>query len=202
MRLFLFGGGFGEVKYFEDILNSLDVKEILHIPFARTGNGEGPWEGDWFNRNIKLKHAQYFNAQKKEDIALVTKPLILLSGGRQSARLLEKIQNDSILLKLIHNADYIVAESAGAKILGEYVRVGDDKVQFGLVKGLGIVKDTIIEPHYFEKDRVNLLKSEIEEKNVKYGLGIESVSGIEFDPLEFPDKYNKLGEGVFRIIKN
>jgi hypothetical protein len=210
MRLFLFGGSIGDAEenvqkllyYFENIFNNLEVDEILHIPFARTDGGREAWEGDWFNRNIKLNKARYFNAKNEKDIVQVTNPLILISGGRQSANLLDKIKGNPLLLKLIQNAQYIVAESAGAKILGEYVRVGNDKVSFDLVKGLGIVKDTIIEPHYFEKNREGLLESEMKEASVKYGLGIDSMSGVEFELDEFPYKYNKLGNALFEIIEN
>lgn len=46
------------------------------------------------------------------------------------------------------------------------------------------------------------LRTEMKETGVKYGLGIESVSGIEFDLKDFPNKYNKLGNGSFEIIDN
>lgn len=208
MKLFLFGGSVGDaeenvqklLQYFEDIFNTLDVKEILHIPFARTGEGREGWRGDWFNRNIKLKQAQYFNARNKKDVLKVKNPLIFISGGQRSSYLLKKIQNNDLLLNLIKNAKYIVAESAGAKILGKYTRVGDEQVKFKLVEGLGIIKDTIIEPHYFEKSRQDLLKLEMKETKVKYGLGIDSMSGIEFNLKDFPYSHNKLGNALFEII--
>jgi len=210
MKLFLFGGSIGDkeenvqilLQYFEDIFNSLDVKEILHIPFARTDNGMEGWEGDWFGRNIKLNKAQYFNAKNKKDILKVKNPLILISGGRNTADLLEKIEKDELLLNLIKNAKYVVAESAGAKILAKYARVGNETVQSKLVKGLGIIENTIIEPHYFEKSRQDLLKSEMKETSIKYGLGIDSMSGIEFELDNFPQEYKKLGNGLFEIIEN
>jgi hypothetical protein len=210
MRLFLFGGSVGDkeenvqilLQYFEDIFNTLSIKEILHVPFARTDGGTEGWEGNWFGRNIKLNKAKYFNAKNKEDIVQVTNPLILISGGRQSANLLEEIKKNSLLLNLIQNAEYIVAESAGAKILAEYTRVRYGQGESKIVKGLGIIKNTIIEPHYFEKNREGLLESEMKEASVKYGLGIDSMSGVEFELDEFPYKYNKLGNALFEIIEN
>jgi len=209
MKLFLFGGSIGDaeesvkklLQYFEDIFNTLDVEEILHIPFARTGNGREGWEGDWFNRNIKLNKAQYFNAKNEEDILKVKDPLIFISGGSNSANLLEKIKGDLLLLNLIQNAQYIVAESAGAKVLAEYLRVGSGD-NSRLVKGLGLIKNTIIEPHYFEKSREELLVSEMKETGVKYGLGIDTMSGLEFELNEFPEKFQKLGDGLIEIVKN
>ena len=176
------------------------MEEILHIPFARTNGGKEGWKGDWFGRNIKLNKAKYFNAQNKEDILKVKNPLVLISGGRQSANLLRQLRKDYLLLDLIKNAKYIVAESAGAKVLAEHTRLGDNDGV--LVNGLGIIKDTVIEPHYLEKDRQKLLELEMEETGAKYGLGIDSMSGIEFDLNEFPQKYNKLGNGLFEIIDN
>ena len=161
MKLFLFGGAKkGEVEKFlgfiEDIFNDLDVKEILHIPFARTGLSDPAWAGNWFHRSIRLNKAQYFNAKNKEDILRVKNPLIFISGGNKDTRLLKKIKEDKVLLNLIKNAKYIVAESSGAKILAEYVRLRYGQDNPKLMRGLEVVKNTVIEPHYFEKNRQDL----------------------------------------------
>ena len=70
-----------------------------------------------------------------------------------------------------------------------------------MFKGLDIIKDTTIEAHYSERNRQKLLDKDLKESGVKYGLGIDCVTAIEFKSGEFPKKYKKIGTGNI-YIKN
>ncbi|MFH0952568.1 MAG: Type 1 glutamine amidotransferase-like domain-containing protein [Patescibacteria group bacterium] len=209
MKLILFGGAeveLGQVepelKLIKEVIERLNPEQLLHIPFARTKTDELEWQGDWFNRYINLPGVEYLNADNENDIAKARHPMIFISGGRESARLITKITADHNLLGLINKASYIIGESAGAMVLGEYFRARDDKGRCAVVKGLGILKDTIIEPHYSDRKSQKLLAQEMVQAAVKYGLGIDCLTAIELEVDNFPEKYEKIGSGLIDIKNN
>ena len=209
MKIFLFGGAefkdnmfLKQLELMEQVFNKLKPKQILHILYARPVATEIEWDGDWFNRHIKLKKGiEYLNANNKADIKKAERPLVFISGGQDNVGLLKKIKLNPTLLKLIKNADYIVGESAGAKILATYFRANGKYNYSKMFKGLDIIKDTTIEAHYSERNRQKLLDKDLKESGVKYGLGIDCVTAIEFKSGEFPKKYKKIGTGNI-YIKN
>ena len=206
MKIFLFGGAefkdnmfLKQLELMEQVFNKLKPKQILHIPYARPVATEIEWDGDWFNRHIHLKDVIYLNVENEDDMKKVKKPLIFISGGGANLNLLKKIKSNPKLLKLVKNADYIVGESAGAKVLGAYFREKGNDENSKVTKGLNIVKNTIVEPHYTERNRQKLLDKDLKESGVKYGLGIDCVTAIEFKNGEFPKKYKKIGIGNIYI---
>lgn len=61
MKVILFGGAevnLGQVKpelkLIEKVIKRLKVKQIFHIPFARTKAVEKEWSGNWFQKNIHV----------------------------------------------------------------------------------------------------------------------------------------------------
>jgi len=202
MKLYLFGGAeveLGQVepelKLIEGVIKSLPVKQILHIPFARTTATETEWSGDWIHRYMELGNLQYLNAENEEDIAKAKSPLIFISGGSNSPRLIEKTIGDHRLMKLISNSPYIIGEAAGSKALGEYLRSKGNNPESSIISGLGIIKDTIIEPHYTERGRQELLTQSMEKSNAHIGVGIDAMTAIAFELNEFPKKYETIGLG-------
>lgn len=197
MKLFLFGGAEkgqarAELKLIEKVINDLRPAQVLHIPFARTISHEPEWQGDWFHRNINLQQdVEYLKASRSKDMLRVKSPLIFMSGGSRSSSLIKKLKENGRLLNLVKKADYIIGESAGAKVLGEYHRVEDGR----LLKGLGILKDTVIEPHYSAKKRQKLLVEEMQKTGARYGIGIDSVTALVVEVDKFPKKYEKIGLG-------
>lgn len=208
MKVILFGGAERgqveqELKMIEKSINQIEPKQILHIPFARISTHEVEWSGDWFRRNIKLKEGiKYLNASNKADMAAVKSPLIFISGGGQNFNLIKKLKTRPQLTRLIKKATYIIGESAGAMILGKYLRVKGGDNTSPIMKGLGILDNTIVEPHYTQRNRRDLLLQEMEEAGVTYGIGIDSITALEFNPAEFPKKIKKIGKGKIKIIRN
>ena len=210
MKIVLFGGAemkdnmfLKQLELMEQVFNRLKPKQILHIPYARPVATEIEWEGDWFNRHLKLKKGiEYLNANNKDDIKKAKNPLIFMSGGQANLNLLKKILSNPKVLKLVKNAEVIVAESAGAKVLGAYFREKGSNENSKVTKGLNIIKDIIIEPHYSQRNRQKLLDKDLIDSGLKYGLGIDCVTAIEFNNGEFPKKYKKIGIGNIYIKTN
>lgn len=208
MKLILFGGAeLGEVaaelKMIESAMRTIKPRQVLHVPFARIIATEEEWQGDWFHRHIKLSlGTKYLNAENPGDLLKARNPLVFISGGGNNLNLLRKIKENPKLLALINNADCIIGESAGAKILGEYFRSKGDDNSSMMMAGLGIISDTVIEPHYTQRQRHELLIKDLEESGVKYGLGIDSMTALEFEVDDFPHKFKKIGSGLVEIRKN
>ncbi len=209
MKLYLFGWAEitsndvpAELKLIEQVIKETGVKQVLHIPFARTIATEEERSGDRFHRYIHLEWVEYLNAENPDDLAKVDSPLILISGGSESLNLVKKIQASEQLLSLITHAKYIIGESAWAKSLAQYARVLDENKNRLLIPGLNLLKDTIIEPHYTQQNRQQILEDEMQETWMKYGIGIDCITAMVFNLDEFPLKYEKIGDGNIEIKIN
>ena len=77
--------------------------------------------------------------------------------------------------------------------MGEYMRA--DHNENGMIKGFGILKNVVIEPHYTERNYKNFLPEDMKKSGMRYGIGIDSATGIVIDPQEFPEKWEKIGAG-------
>lgn len=205
MKLYLFGGAETQLnqapllkKQIKDVILSLKPQQILHIPFARLHPSEEVWKEGWFKESMKDSGIEILDARNEEDIKKAKNPLIFINGGHGWRDLLNGVRNDKRILQLILSAEYIVAESAGSKLMGEGQRGGDN--EHGIIDGLGILKNTIIEPHYTERGRQKLLREEMKISDMKYGVGIDSVTALVVDPSEFPNKWEKIGKGNVDIL--
>ncbi len=201
MKVFLFGGAepgqaAKELKLIQKVIKRLGVKQVLHIPFARTVATEAEWSGDWYHRCVDLPGVAYLNAKNKADIIKARSPLIFISGGSEHVNLIKKIKASPRLFKLIKKAAYIIGESAGAMALGTYCRSGRSDGPRRLLKGLGIIRRAIIEPHYTQRNMQPVLAQEMKRSGSRYGLGIDSLTAIEFELNEFPRQYKKIGSGT------
>lgn len=209
MKLYLFGWADTheesmnkQFKLFEETIREIQPEQILHIPFARSPKTEQMlWWPNWFIKHINIWKAEYLNANNPVDIEKANNPLIIVTWWGQTANLLEKVQSSPRLLELIHTAKHIIWESSWSMFLAEYTRV---KGQVGnkLVKALGIIPNTIIEPHYAQKRSQELLAQELQTTGMHYGIGIDEIAGIVFEKKQFPTTYKKIGEGNIEIIEN
>jgi len=143
---------------------------------------------------MKDSNIELLDARNEIDIQRAKNPLIFINGGHGHRDLLNGVKNNKKILNLILNTEYIVVESAGSMLMGQFQR-GNNKI----AEGLGILEDTIIEPHYSEKSRQQLLMDEMKQVNAKYGIGIDCVTAIIVDPREFPSKWVKVGSGIIDV---
>ncbi len=205
-KIILFGGAeFGqapdELKMIGEVINNLKPKQVLHIPYARTETAWEEWEGDYFNRNIKLAEGiEYLNAEQEGDLDKAERPLLFLSGGRDNLNLIKKISESQRLQELITKAECIIGESAGAKILATSFRVKGSDENSQMAKGLGLIKDAVIEPHYTQRNRRGLLIKDMRETGAKYGLGLDAMTALEFSTDQFPEDIKKMGAGIAELL--
>lgn len=208
MKLFLFGGartkedGHSDVeplmKLIEKVIHELKPKQIFHVPFARTSISQIERADGRFTKHVNLDWIEYINANDEGALEKANSPLVFLSGGSKTSNLVKEIKANPALEQLIRNATYIIGESAGSKVLGTYLRTEKDE----MVEWLGILKDTILEPHYGEKNRQALLEKEMKETHMKYGVGIDVDTAMVFDMDDFPGKYTVIGDGIVEIKTN
>jgi len=208
MKLYLFGGAETSLNQVDPLLKLmnrviLDIKpkQLLHVPFARLEVPKGEekyWGEGWLRAKMDLNGIELLDARKKKDLAQAEKPAIFINGGPDHKGLLNAIKSDKRLYELVMNAEHLTGESAGSLVVAQYQHHFEgDKME--MIEGLGILKDTIIEPHYTERDRHQLLIEEMKQVNAKYGIGIDCITGISFELNEFPHKYTKIGKGLVEI---
>lgn len=200
MKLYLFGGAeipLHQVEPLKTLIKSVIVDlcptSVLHIPFARLNPTEEEWKEGWFKVTMQNTEINLLDARNTADIDKAANSVLFINGGIGRYDLINGIMNNRKLLQLIKNAQYIVGESAGSMVMGEYQRGA--RGESTIIKGLGILKNTIIEPHYSERNSQQLLVDGMKKSGMKYGIGIDCVTAIVVNPQEFPDKWSKIGNG-------
>ncbi|NUJ97256.1 type 1 glutamine amidotransferase-like domain-containing protein [Candidatus Gracilibacteria bacterium] len=156
----------------EKIFKGEGIKQILHIPFARTGimkKNRTNFLPHKFGPYIRKLGIQYLNAQYIEDIKKFSGDTIYINGGNDNEFLLKMCKED-ILFSALQKAKIIIGESAGAMILGAYLRNNDEN---DWIQGLGYIENTLIEPHFTEINSQEILKKGIKKMQVQFGLGID-----------------------------
>lgn len=202
----LFGGGLsGQVDtlltLILDEIRYSGCKQVLLIPFARLDYTKEPeWHTNWYHEYFDLKapEIEFLDARRNDDLAKASNSLIYLSGGIEKELLLNSITGNTKLKKLVYSAPYIVAEFGGAMALGQYSR--KTIAGAGFVPGLGILADTIIEPHFIEKNRHDQLVREMNELDLTFGIGVDSNSGIRIDTSKPYGKATLLGNKKVEIL--
>lgn len=198
MNLYLFGG-LNDWQLASDLLNKISPKEILFVGFA--GN-EFSQKENFIIFKTKLRKYNFrgkcYNANDRVDVQRTKHPLIFVTGGDDHIRLLERTRNDKRLNYLITRCEYYIGDSAGSMLIGSKQRQYGDASP--LMDGLGILKNTLIEPHYSQWNRHQQLINEMKQGNVKTGIGIDEDTGIIINIEKFPDKWIKIGQGVVKVI--
>lgn len=210
MKLFLFGGAETDqgqaptlIQLINDVIAEIKPKQLLHIPYARIKVPKGEediWGEGWVSRDLNLDGIDLLDARNEGDLKKANMPTIFMNGGPQGDLLFKKITSDKRLHELVMSADYIIGESAGSMICAEY-RPTYRNDRTVTTNGLGILKETIIEAHYTERDRHQALRDEMRKVKAKYGIGIDSITGIVINTKTYPDEYQVIGNGLVELIK-
>lgn len=209
MKLFLFGGAEIDLpsrsvsllkRLIKKSLVQLKPQTILHVPFARLHPTEEDWKEGWFKELMSDTGIGILDARNNSDIDKAGNSVIFMNGGTDRKELVERVNKNNKLFHLIQQAKYIIAESAGSMAMGEYLRA--DRVGNEVMKGFGILKNVVIEPHYSERNYKKFLPKDLKKSGMKYGVGIDSATGIIIDTQEFPEKWEKVGPGNVYIITN
>ncbi|OGK62676.1 hypothetical protein A2334_00500 [Candidatus Roizmanbacteria bacterium RIFOXYB2_FULL_38_10] len=202
MILYLFGGGGpnNSQEQWEHIFNVIDrikPSQLLFIPFASRTDKHAATSYKLLTTS--LKSVDVLNAMEKTGLLKANNPLIFVLGGRDHVGLIRKIKSNKILEHLIRNCKYYIGESAGSMVVGSFQRMGQPP-NSPLIKGLGLLPDTIIEPHYTERNRHVLLPEEMKRGNIKYGIGLDEATAICINIKEYPRKWERIGEGTVKCI--
>lgn len=206
MKLFLFGGA--EIalkqadplkKLIRETLVGLHVGSVLHVPFARLHPNEEDWKEGWFKETMKETGMEILDARNRFDIDKASGEAVFVNGGHGKKALMDMLNADKKLLHLVLNAKYYISESSGSMAVGQWLRC--DQPGSILIGGLGILKNTIIEPHYSQRNLQALLVDEMKQVNAHYGVGIDCVTGLVAEASEFPDNWSKIGAGMVELKK-
>lgn len=186
--------------YWSTIRDYVVEKSITQILFIGTAaeTHPGPLALKYFRDNAQLpKNIQILDAEIENNIALANSPAIYVLGGRKQLELINFITTHPKLENLIQTCPYYFGESMGAKLIGSKIRIGEPGTP--LATGLGILKNTIIEGHYSQKQRQQVLKNEVISGGLKYGLGIDENAEVVTTPELFP-KFQRRGPGLVELI--
>lgn len=186
--------------YWQSIRNFIVQQGIKQILFIGTASEShiGPNAIKFFIQNINFPaNIQVLDAEVEKDLVLASHPSVYVLGGHRQVELLDFIHEKTYIKTLIRTCPYYFGESAGAKIVGSKLRIGAEGSP--LVAGLGILKDTLIEGHYTQKNRQQALKEEVADGELAYGLGIDEDAEVVTTPEIFP-QYQKNGPGHIELI--
>jgi cyanophycinase len=209
MKLYLFGGAEtdqGQAPILKQLINGVitDIKpkQFLHIPYARL---EVPpeendiWGEGWVSRDLNLDGIKLLDARSANDLSIAQNPTIFVNGGYQRDLLYQKIIHSKKLYDLVTNANFLIGESSGSTVCAEFRRTHKDGNVI-IVPGLGMIKNTIIEAHYTQRNRHQTLRDEMNLSGAKYGIGIDSLTAIVIDTSEYPRDYQVIGNGQVECI--
>ena len=165
------------------ILEREHVEQVLHISFARTGVMKC---NRWAFLPERIKPVfeswgvEYLDGRFVDDIAAFNGDSVYINGGNDNDFLVEMCSQEPLLWAIM-SARVIVWESAGAMVLGQRVRSARDWRR----EGLGIVKNTIIEPHYVERDKEFKLRDGLDKYPWVVWVGIDEVTFVEYEWGEY-----------------
>lgn len=161
---------------------------------------EDAWGESWVARDLNLEGIELLDAQNEADLERADYPAIFMNGGPQRDQLYDNSIANPRLHELVMGADVIIGESAGSMVCAEFRRIYREG-KATTTKGLGILKDLIIEAYYTERDRHQFLRDEMVECGDAYGLGIDSLSAAVIEITTFPDEYQTIGSGLVELVR-
>lgn len=202
MILYLFGGSSTEnaEKQWTVIKSKIEEvgpQEIVYLGYAKKGGSE---QGLFLRRKLFSEFLNVVTNYSAEGKVRTKNPLIFIDGGHNGSNLADSVLGNQRLMNLIVSADYLIGESRGAVFTGEKMRSDNDGKNFS--DGLALIKGTVVEAHYTQKGRQNLLRQDMVKTGFRTGIGIDEACGIKIDTKSFPEKYETFGEGLVEVLKS
>ncbi len=164
----------------EKILKDEGTRQILHIPFARTGimkKNRANFLPHNFWPYISKLGIEYLNAQYIEDIKKFSGDTIYINGGNDYEFLL-KMCKENILFSALQKAKIIIGESAGAMIMGAFLRNNDEN---DWIQWFWYIENTLIEPHFTENNNQEILEKWMKKMQVQFGLWIDENTFVSYE---------------------
>lgn len=168
-----------QLSYIKEILKINNTKQLLHIPFARTGirkRNRDAFSPSNIKSIITWLWIEYLDASYFEDISLYNWDTIYINWGNNCEFLFE-ICNNEKLLNAINKSRIIIGESCGAMIFWKNF----ENSQNTWLHWFNLIDNTIIVPHYTEH---SMYESAVKWKQntwVSTALGIDEATFITYE---------------------
>lgn len=202
-KLFIIGGGTKSDKLMKQLITISDLQKKDYIVVLPMSSEEPDSAYIYFKEQIKkltsnpivMLNFDHTTANNKVlNDSLQFAKLIFISGGDQS-KFMNIVRNTAISTA-IHNAhkngSTIAGTSAGAAVMCEHMITGNQKLEtkytetfnniryanLETAKGLGLVKNVIIDQHFLKRSRYNRLLSALIEFPNHVGIGIDESTAI------------------------
>ena len=203
MILYLFGGSSPDNSekqwsLVKSKIEEIGHREIIYLGYAKKGSNSE--EGLFLRRKLFLEFSNEINDYSVEGKARTQNPLIFIDGGHNGSNLSESVLRNQKLMNLIASVDYLVGESRGAVFTSAKMRLDKEGAIFS--DGLNLIKGAIVEGHYSQKGRQDLLKQDMVKTGLSIGIGIDEACGIKIDTNLFPEKYETFGDGKVEVLKS
>lgn len=198
-KLFIIGGGDRTPELMASMIEQANLKPgdyIAVLPMA----GEEPDSSFWYFKKDIPSHLriQCANLNFSDTIrnftalkdSLRMAKLIFICGGDQT-RFMKVVQKQNIyhlIEEAYNNGSVIAGTSAGAAVMSDVMITGDQKkdtaysVTYAMIesnnaiysKGLGFIKDGIVDQHFVTRSRYNrLITALMDYPEMKFGMGVE-----------------------------
>lgn len=162
--------------------------KLVVIPTASLSadakNAEATFLEGWQKYNLKSLQLLHTRDRKQADDANFVKPLqeataVWFSGGDQSR--ITTTYRDTATAKALHalhqRGGCIGGTSAGAAVQSDVmITSGQEKAQ--TAPGLGLLKNTVVDQHFFKRNRLNRLLSVLDQQPTLLGLGIDEGTAV------------------------
>lgn len=165
-----------------------NVQQILHIPFARTGirkKRQDSFSPSNFSVFVEKLWIEYLCWLYYEDIEKFTWDTIYINGWNDGNNLMTQCSMPP-LEKAISKSRLIVWESYWAMIFWEYFRDSDLAWR---KKGFWVVENTIIEPHYLEKNWKEILEAWLTEHPWTVWVWIDEMTFVVYENNSYGEKF-------------
>lgn len=205
----LVGGGARPEKGLEKWLETSPAKQRRVMIITWASKDKKPDYEKSITADLQKQGVQNFlysrditNAQEKEQFLkdLPQATHIFFSGGSQNK--IMAILNDADVMEAVQKAYWqrnipVAGTSAGTSAQAELMITGDEKTP--LAKGLGFIPKTVIDQHFFKRDRVKRLRGFMHQAPSDFqGIGVDEDGSILFQK----DPKTKKFKGVVYGDKN
>lgn len=201
-KLFIIGGGKIDQNLLLDLKKEANFKEndyVLILPLASDEPDSSAYFTQMRFENAGMKAIpifvfQHHEASKEQIDSLLGAKIVYFTGGDQNVlmELVEKLGIYNVLHQARKNGATIAGTSAGAAMMSEVMISGDqhnamiyretfeilEDKNVGIGKGMGFLKNVVIDQHFVVRSRYNRIFSVIMEQPNLLGIGIDESTAI------------------------
>lgn len=224
-KLFIIGGGDRPATMVQKMIDASGLSEngyAVVLPMSSSIPDTSAYYGMLQFQELGVKNITAFNFADSslKNIAvkldsLQNANLIYITGGVQS-RFMKSVQNTPGLKKAIfsayNNGALIAGTSAGAAVMSQIMITGDqlkhpeytstfyhlEANNIDTARGLGIIKNIIVDQHFLKRARNNRLLTAVMEFPEKIGVGIDESTAIIIDN----DSVKVVGKSHVLVYRN